>query len=57
MNYEYIVERLKEPSTWRGIVAFLTGIGVAISPEQKEAIITGGLALMGLLGVFTKDKK
>lgn len=52
----YIVERLKEPSTWRGIVAFLTGVGIYLSPEQQAAIITGGLAIMGILGAFFPDK-
>ena len=51
----YIYERLKEASTWRGIMAFLTGIGVVISPDQIEAIVAGGLSLVGLIGVFSKD--
>lgn len=53
----YIMERLKEASTWRGIIAFLTGVGIAISPDLQEAIITFGLAGMGLVGVITADKK
>lgn len=52
----YLLERLKEPSTWRGLTALLTAVGVALSPEQINAIISAGLALMGVFGVFTKDK-
>lgn len=52
----YLLERLKEPSTWRGLTALLTAVGVALSPEQINAIISAGLALIGVLGVFTKDK-
>lgn len=52
----YLLERLKEPSTWRGLTALLTAVGVALSPEQVNAIVSAGLALMGVLGVFTKDK-
>ncbi len=52
----YIVDRLQEASTWRGIMAFLTGVGVVISPDQVEAIVAAGLAIVGLLGVFTRDK-
>ena len=52
----YLLERLKEPSTWRGITAFLTAVGVVLSPEQINAVVSAGLALMGVLGVFTKDK-
>jgi uncharacterized membrane protein len=52
----YLIQRLKEASTWRGLTALLTAIGVTISPEQTNAVVSAGLALMGLLGVFTKDK-
>lgn len=53
----YLIERFKEASTWRGIVALLTAIGVTLSPEQGEAIVALGLAAIGTLGVFTADKK
>jgi hypothetical protein len=52
---EYIIERLKEPSTWRGMVAMATALGVALSPEQQAAIVAGGLAIIGLVGAFTRD--
>jgi hypothetical protein len=52
----YLIERLKEASTWRGLTALLTAVGVVLSPEQTNAVVSAGLALMGVLGVFTKDK-
>jgi hypothetical protein len=52
----YLLERGKEASTWRGLVAFLTAVGVGISPEQGEAIIAVGLAMIGAIGVFARDK-
>lgn len=52
----YLIERLQEPSTWRGIMAAATGMGIVITPEYAEAIIAAGLGLMGLIGVATKDK-
>ena len=51
-----ILNRLKEASTWRGLLLLVTAAGVTLSPDQKEAIITVGLALVGLVGVFTPDK-
>ena len=54
---DFILARGKESSTWRGIVAILTAAGVAISPEQGEAIVALGLAVIGAIGVFTSDKK
>jgi hypothetical protein len=53
---DYIQDRLNEPSTWRGIVALLTAAGVSLSPEQTAAIVSAGLAIIGLVGVFTADK-
>ena len=31
----YLIERLKEASTWRGIVALLTAVGVTLSKAGK----------------------
>ena len=53
----YIIDRLKEASTWRGIIAFLTAAGLAISPELGEKIIAVGLAIIGVIGMVFKDGK
>lgn len=53
----YIRERLKEPSTWRGIVLLLAACGVPIAPAVGEQIIAVGLAVSGLIGITTADKK
>lgn len=48
--------RLAEPSTWAGIVALATGLlGVTLDPEQREAVIAAGVALVGLLSVFIRE--
>lgn len=54
---DFILERGKEASTWRGLVAIVTAAGIAVSPELAEAIVALGLAVIGILGVFTVDKK
>ena len=53
----YILGRLHEASTWRGIVALVTACGVAITPEQADAVVATGLAVIGLLGAFLPDAK
>lgn len=53
----YIIDRLKEASTWRGIIAFLTAAGISISPELGEKIIAVGLAIIGVIGMVFKDGK
>ena len=57
MNFlTWILKRLKEPSTWRGIIAMLTASGIALTPDQGAAITAVGLGLIGLVGAFTPDK-
>jgi hypothetical protein len=55
MKY-YLLDRVKEPSTWRGAILFLTAIGVPIAPELQTAIVSAGLGIAGLIGVLTADK-
>jgi hypothetical protein len=51
----WLLARLREPSTWRGLVWILTVSGVLLTTEQAEAIMLAGMALAGLLGVFLSD--
>jgi len=50
-----ILDRLKEESTWRGIIAIVMACGLQIDPAQQGAILSGGLALIGLINAFKKD--
>ena len=52
----YLLEHMREPSTWRGIIMLLTAIGVPVAPAMADAIISVGLAVAGLIGVATPDK-
>lgn len=53
---QYILDRAKEPSTWRGVIMLLTAIGVPIAPAMADAIVAAGLAIAGLIGVVSPDK-
>lgn len=50
----YILERAKEPSTWRGFLLFLTAIGIPIAPELASNIVTVGLGVAGIIGIASK---
>jgi hypothetical protein len=50
-----ILTQLKQESTWRGIIALVMAAGINLDPSQQNAIIAGGLALIGLINVFKKD--
>lgn len=52
---DYFLARLREPSTWRGGILFLTAMGLPIAPAMGEAIITLGLAVAGLVGMISPD--
>lgn len=53
---QYILDRAKEPSTWRGFILLLTAAGVPMAPALSESIISVGLAIAGLIGVVSRDK-
>jgi hypothetical protein len=54
---DIIIEKLQEPSTWRGVIALITAAGVTISPELAAQIIAGGMGLMGIINVVRKEKR
>ncbi len=54
---DYLIARLKEPSTWRGAVMLAIGLGVGISPGQIETIVSLGTAVVGAIGMFAPDTK
>ena len=53
---KYILDRLKEPSSWRGLVMIATASGVSVNPELMESIIVAGTGLAGVIGFVFKDK-
>lgn len=51
----YLLARAAEASTWRGLVLVLTAAGAALNDEQREAIVTLGLLIAGVLGAAFPD--
>lgn len=54
-SWKFLVARLSEASTYRGIVIGLTGLGVYVRPEIAAAVTSIGLGVAGLIGVFFPD--
>lgn len=52
----FLLDRLREPSSWRGVVWILSAFGLAISPDQAAAIMAAGAAVAGAIGLFTGDQ-
>ena len=52
----YLIDRLKEPSTWRGIILVVAGVfGYQMPAETQAAVIAGGVALAGVVGAVMPD--
>lgn len=56
MPMNYFLERLKEPSSWRGLVMLATSIGLVISPEMGTAIVALGTGIAGVIGMTAPNK-
>ena len=52
----YILARLKEASTWRGLFLIATAFGLNVAPELQDAIVTVGLSAAGAVGALFPDK-
>lgn len=53
--FRFLLARLSEVSTWKGILLVLTGGTAYAAPEIQDAIITLGLSLVGAISVATPD--
>jgi hypothetical protein len=49
-----LLGKLSENSTWRGLILLATAVGVKLDPEQANAIIAAGLAIVGVVNVLRK---
>jgi len=50
-----IMVRLKQESTWRGLITVATLLGWRLAPDQAEAIITAGASLVGTINIIKRD--
>jgi hypothetical protein len=53
--FKYILARLSEASTIRGIIMFFGGLGLTIAPALTDQIIAATVAGSGILGIILKD--
>lgn len=51
----YLLARLSEPSSWRGLTWIATAAGIGVAPELMNHIVVAGSALAGLIGFLFKD--
>ena len=53
----YILARLQENSTWRGLSLIVGAMGAHLEPDKAELFIFAGLMFSGLIGASFPDKK
>lgn len=53
---QYVLGRLREPSTWAGIAALLGAIRINIDPGLWSDISTAGMAVAGLIAALVADR-
>lgn len=51
----YLLARLRERSTWLGLISLATALGIAVSQSQQEAVIAAGSAVAGLVAALVPD--
>ena len=52
---EWLKNRIKEPSTWRGVGALAVALGLATA-GTVDAAIAAGMALMSLVEIVRREK-
>lgn len=50
---EFIIQRMKEPSTWAGVSVVLIALGINVS-EAELATIGGGIS--AILAIFLRER-
>lgn len=56
MLAKFFKNRLREASTYRGLIVLLGIFGVSIDPEKGDAIVAACIALYGVAAAFFPDK-
>ncbi len=51
----YIINRLREPTTWAGIFVMLQELGVVVAPEYTEQFRIVGISLASLVIMLMKE--
>lgn len=54
MYANWIVKRMKERSTWTGIIWLLVAVGIIKYPEFKDAVIAYGIGMTAVIWMLTK---
>jgi hypothetical protein len=54
---DFLLERLKERSTWTGMFLVLTSIGVTLPEGVSEYVVVAGVGIAGVIEFFWPEPK
>jgi len=52
-----MIEKLKEESTWRGIIALAASAGITLQPEMISIISAFCFGVVGIINIIKKQRK
>jgi hypothetical protein len=52
--FSWLLDRLKEPSTWQGLVTIATAAGIQVNPDVALHVATVGASIFGMINVVKK---
>ena len=55
-SLDWLVTRMKEPSTWVSLGGLVTAVGWNISPDYWQAIAGIGMGLGSLIGIILRER-
>jgi len=55
--WNYILDRLKEASTWKGLGAFVAGCLMFFCPQLASKIVNALVCSWGLMEIFRMEQK
>jgi hypothetical protein len=53
---KWLLDRLKEKTTWVGIFSVIVATGAAVSPELQETISNAGIYVVSAIVILLKEK-
>ena len=53
---KWVLDRLREKTTWIGLFSVVIATGAVVSPELQEAIANAGIYVVSVLIILLKEK-
>ncbi len=55
--FNYVIDRLREPSTYAGLAAVLAALHINLDPGLWQMIVDAAIAISGIAAFFVREHK